>query len=582
MGSPPLPLYTIPSLGLTLRTLPASPLSLYIVMAMLSNRLYSILALIIYVILGVPVWFYLTRIHRPPLPHAQMQSINATFHLPIEISLILPLKQYEMHGTSLSPFFWDKLQHLGISRLTSMSRPYENEDLVTSLISMADDQADEALQSYVASKLKGRRGSYYLFILPLIIPQSGGDDGVMLTRLVIGKYRHAVLRADCSRLMEALTASCPSLASTLLSTLSPLTQPPLSAAGEAVLSFSLYNAKSHPSSSYATWDFPAFEDLYLSRFIGALSGASIRIQSQSQVVLFGEPSRIKGPWSEERGAHIIRESKLTEWMSSWTSLDSGSLGSSLRSMIPPYLVHFVAYVPPYDQQPLCIVTKAKQSAGSSECRKDFFVPSWGGVHLINPNGSRNESGHWHLSVDMNKQMARSFITQLRALLGLPSPTSYLTDAKSIHLSLLLSPSQGISEWEVDSLTRQRVVQNQESVAKVLRSLSLTVEQIPQLEMPDEIGSVVAEALVLIENIRSSGDDSEYDSVAQWAQEASGLAEQAFSNPAVLAQLSHPESHDLGVYVPLFLPLAITITAAFMREIKYLRKQRAVEVKDKVD
>ena len=135
-----------------------STLVLRCAIAMSPNRLYSILALIIYVILGVPVWFHLTRIHRPPLPHAHMQSINASFHLPIEISLILPLKQYETHGTSLSPFLLDKLHHLGINRLTSTSRTYGSEELVNSLILMADDQADEALPvSYTHLTLPTKR-----------------------------------------------------------------------------------------------------------------------------------------------------------------------------------------------------------------------------------------------------------------------------------------------------------------------------------------------------------------------------------------------------------------------------------------
>ena len=379
--------------------------------------------------------------------------------------------------------------------------------------------------------------------------------------------------------MEALAASCPPLTSTLLSTLGPHSQPPLSAAGEAILSFSLYNAKSsHSSSSYATWDFPSFEDRYLSRFLEALRSASIRIQSQSRVTLYGTPSKIKGPWSEEKGAHVIREAKLTEWMSSWSSMDPGSLGSVTNSSIPPHLHHFVAYVPPTDQQPLCILSK--QSVSSNECRQSFFVPSWGGVHILNASSSRNETGHWLLPSDESKLMAMSFITHLRALIGVPSPSpnSYPTDIKSIHLSLIPSPSRGISEWEVDALTRGRVSYNLGSVEKVLRSLSLTVEQIPRLEMPDEIGSVVDEALELMEKIRSAGDDLDYGVLVQWAQEASSLAEQAFSNPAVLAQLTHPESHDLGVYVPLFLPLAISILGAFVREIKHLRKA----VKEKVE
>ncbi len=43
------------------------------------------------------------------------------------------------------------------------------------------------------------------------------------------------------------------------------------------------------------------------------------------------------------------------------------------------------------------------------------------------------------------------------------------------------------------------------------------------------------------------------------------AEAAFSNPAVLAQLSHPPSHLVGVYLPLLAPLAMALVQAVVKE-----------------
>ena len=530
----------------------------------LSVRLYSILALASYVLLGLPVWWQLTRIHRPPLPHAQMQSINTSFYLPIELNLVLPTSLDETYRSTLSPLLLDRLHLLGLKRLTIAATSYED-SLVSSLASLSDDQVDKTLLRHVNGREEGRQGRYWLFV----ILQPPNDDKNQPPRLIVGQFRHAMLRVVDSMLNEALSSSCPALASTLLSTLGP-SHPPLSAAGEAVLSFSLYNAKQLPSNFYTTWDFSSFERRYLKPFISALSSSSIRLETQSQVMLFGEPSKIKGPWSDERGAYLIRESKLTEWMSSWSRLNSGSLGSSrsVNIAIPPHLLHFVAYVPPADQHPLCILSK--QSTIDELTRRSFFVPSWGGVHIINISRSKNDSGQLPLPRDELHLLAMAFITHLRALLGLSSPGSYPL-YKTIKLVLVPSSTRGISEWEVDALTRRRVTHNLESIARSLRSLSLTVEQIPRLEMPDEIGDLVAEALDLLGRIRGVDDlEASYGSVVHWAQEASGKAEQAFSNPAVLAQLSHPESHDLGVYMPLFLPLAITILGAIVREVKYLR------------
>lgn len=65
----------------------------------------------------------------------------------------------------------------------------------------------------------------------------------------------------------------------------------------------------------------------------------------------------------------------------------------------------------------------------------------------------------------------------------------------------------------------------------------------------------------------------YQVICLAAQEARSLAEQSFSNPAVLAQLSYPPSHLVGVYLPLFLPVGITLLGAIIREVKGHYKRR---------
>jgi phosphatidylinositol glycan class S len=65
----------------------------------------------------------------------------------------------------------------------------------------------------------------------------------------------------------------------------------------------------------------------------------------------------------------------------------------------------------------------------------------------------------------------------------------------------------------------------------------------------------------------------YSAAAAAATAAHAAAEAAFSHPAVLAQLNFPESHKLGVYMPLFLPLFVPLIQGLMGQLVYYSKQR---------
>ena len=86
-------------------------------------------------------------------------------------------------------------------------------------------------------------------------------------------------------------------------------------------------------------------------------------------------------------------------------------------------------------------------------------------------------------------------------------------------------------------------------------------------------SQVEEALVALDEAAAAAKDGDYRAACFAAQAARTAAEAAFSNPAVLAQLSFPQSHLVGVYLPLFLPVGMSLIQAFVLEIKRLRKTK---------
>ena len=63
-------------------------------------------------------------------------------------------------------------------------------------------------------------------------------------------------------------------------------------------------------------------------------------------------------------------------------------------------------------------------------------------------------------------------------------------------------------------------------------------------------------------------DGNYLAAGASAAAARAAAEAAFLHPAVLAQLNFPESHKLGVYMPLFLPVSVPLLQGLLSELRH--------------
>jgi phosphatidylinositol glycan class S len=69
-------------------------------------------------------------------------------------------------------------------------------------------------------------------------------------------------------------------------------------------------------------------------------------------------------------------------------------------------------------------------------------------------------------------------------------------------------------------------------------------------------------------------EADYHAAGAAAAAARAAAEAAFLHPSVLAQLNFPESHKLGVYMPLFLPVSVPLLQGFVLQLKHYIRRRA--------
>lgn len=185
--------------------------------------------------------------------------------------------------------------------------------------------------------------------------------------------------------------------------------------------------------------------------------------------------------------------------------------------LPPYVLHFVIYVPPAEERPMRVLLPD----GSPSPTNGFTTQSWGGVHVLEHGGELERAPDVDvpgvdplmpprrdvLSGDAALHVAAVALTQLRALLGIElhgavsaaaaqkgncsssgngkgtgsgsgsgsgTSTGCGCGRGSISVRVLPSRTSGFSSWEVDALARQLSGHHVRKAAAVLGSLSRLV------------------------------------------------------------------------------------------------------------
>jgi phosphatidylinositol glycan class S len=337
-------------------------------------------------------------------------------------------------------------------------------------------------------------------------------------------------------------------------------------------------------------------------------------------VLYHTPARVQGSWSAAHHAYVLRPDQLPFWADSDWDLGGGTPatqgacsgggggGGALTgaddssALIATQLLHWVVFVPPPAQRPLLVL----QPDGQPSPSNSMWVPSWGGIIVVNPPSSGGSSqqeggpGDGRQQQQQQQQLlgapggvqlldsatlskvAGTFVSQLHALMGLPTDTAFLAPgtqpgqagagAPALHLP---AASSGLASWQLDALVRQRTVADLSVACKTLGSLANIAQQLPNLEMPDLIGQQVQQAMTALGQAAALVRGGDYQAASHSAQLARSNADAAFLHPAVLAQNNFPDSHKLGIYMPLFLPVSVPLVQGLLLELARLARKRGL-------
>ncbi|XP_043501320.1 GPI transamidase component PIG-S [Polistes fuscatus] len=317
-----------------------------------------------------------------------------------------------------------------------------------------------------------------------------------------------------------------------------------------------------PETLQINWDLQAMTEEYIEPFLDQLSMISnFSVKSQWLYFLPLSVNLITVPDSSWKGKHYaLVEDVLPHIVT--------PLEKKLASQVSLHpCINFVAYVVSCDNAPLHIYARKGHKLKTDGDVEAFLSPRWGGVVFANPPSEACEAaayGNVTTIVPDEATIIGIFLAQLRLLLGIP-------EMKPIS-SVTVVPLVGLKsrDWEVDALLRVRAMEQLTSAKLTLQSLAQLLTEINRIVITDVVGNRIKIALDLVERSAELLKNGDLMNGFMLSKDAFITAEEAFSDPTLLALLYFPEDQKYAVYTPLFLPAMIPVLLSLKTIQQYYR------------
>lgn len=196
----------------------------------------------------------------------------------------------------------------------------------------------------------------------------------------------------------------------------------------------------------------------------------------------------------------------------------------------------------------------------------FILPQWGGV--IVHNFPPDVSSHVAMTSDHLEPIFSLFRLQFFSLLGAPE----------LPKGVVSLDSTPFSQWQMDTLLRQRSLENVASTTETLHSIVKLVDQIENMPVKEDVKGDIENALDSLELTYGSSDSAK--SALEHSARSLTSSSRAFFNPGMLALLYFPPEHTYAIYAPLFAPVSLPLIAPVVRE--FLAWRKAKRTKQKVE
>uniref|UniRef100_A0AAV1TMT6 GPI transamidase component PIG-S n=1 Tax=Peronospora matthiolae TaxID=2874970 RepID=A0AAV1TMT6_9STRA len=555
---------------------------------MAGTRLQIVGAFALFALLAAPVAWHLTRVQRVDLPLSRIQQLSW------QTSRFGGPDRFQVHVYSLS-------SSPTISSLASSSSKIE---YITRNLQL-DAQNIETLQAAARSGLQATDDA-----LETLVPTLDkrfrvfllcDDDMAMgsLPFLTVGKYRHAwtlqcqVETGDAlHRAIEKLVQS--HVYAQLDDKKSGREDGTTMTARRALqyrLRFSLL--KENPTTLWNE-ELRTLVDLYMGRFVQKV-GAVASFAVETEVIHYARLAKEIKPSSDEKEGFYIDADDLKHFKSANDYLDASVLDDREQ------VLHFMAALPDPVHAPLCIrpsdLEQSERGLATS-----FALPRWGIAVILNPFAFMIDSNDGDVSSDdaaasslaiKNRELQRVmglFVSEFRILLGIPSflYRQREEDAASGGISrrqllFLPSPVDGVADWELDVVMRERFATLMKSAIETLQSTVELVEALPELSVLERVQTRAEMAVTRLEAILCDSNQeqsqdcveaSDLHRLLAMARQASEMTDAAYYDHTMIRQLYFPQEQMLGVYAPLVAPLVLPFLLGLVRELKRYKAKRA--------
>ncbi|KAG1689697.1 hypothetical protein DVH05_002054 [Phytophthora capsici] len=536
---------------------------------MAGTRLQIVGAFVLFALLAAPVAWHLTQVERVDLPVARIQQLSWSasrfggserFHVDI----------YSF-GSKTSSALSSSASNIAYST-NNLQLTVEQKKALQNAVELGLQETDNALEKLVSTP----HTRFSVFLLC--------DDAAASTPvLTVGKYRHAwstlckvtkgdVLHSAIEKLMQDHVY--PSTVKNHQNAETTMARRAL----QYRLQFLLL--KENPLTPWRE-DLRVLVDQYLGRFVQKV-GVLANFTVETQVVQYARLAK-EVEQSADGKEFYINADDLKHFKSANDFLDASVLGDGEQ------VLHFMAALPHTTHAPLYI--RESKDQGKSRLATAFELPGWGIAAILNPHALYSQS-----SVDTPEDEAATlsaaskarelqrvmglFVSEFRTLLGVPSFLQ--RQRKEDKLRFLPSPTDGVADWELDVIMRDRFTELMQTAIETLQSTVELVEALPELSVLERVQMRVETAVTRLEailcetNVQQCVDASDLHSLLAMARQASHLTDAAYYDHTMIRQLYFPQEQMLGVYAPLLAPLLLPFLLGIIRELKRFKAKRAAK------
>ncbi|KAL3656938.1 hypothetical protein V7S43_018143 [Phytophthora oleae] len=546
---------------------------------MAGTRLQIVGAFVLFALLAAPVAWHLTQVERVDLPVSRIQQLSwsasrfgGSDHFHVDIYSFGSTKSSVLSSSAPNVAYSMQTLQLTVDQKKALQNAVESGLQAT----------DDALETLVKTLVKTPHKRFSVFLLC--------DKTVASTPvLTVGKHRHAwsplcrttkgdALHSAIDTLMQ--NHVYPQPASQKQSTETKTARRAL----QYRLQFSLL--KENPLTPWKE-DLRDLVDQYLGRFVHKV-GVLANFTVETQVVQYARLAK-EVEQSADGKEFYINAGDLKHFKSANDFLDASVLDDGEQ------VLHFMAALPDIVHAPLYIRPSA-QDQSKAGLATAFELPGWGIAAILNPhalysqpsvNASKEEAAALAAATKARElqRVMGLFVSEFRTLLGVPSfsQRQRKEDAHGSSLLFLPSSTDGISDWELDVIMRDRVTKLIRTAIETLQSTVELVEALPELSVLERVQMRVETAVMRLEAILCDSniqqqcvDASDLRSLLEMARQASHLTDAAYYDHTMIRQLYFPQEQMLGVYAPLLAPLLLPFLLGVIRELKRFKAKRAAK------